>query len=170
MNTKKSKMKAERFIENALPRKRKVLHLEKRFNFPPDKVFFQFCPSRELDWIKGWECDLVFTATGYAEPDCIFTTPETSLLGPGLWIFTRYEPSQRLELVRLIDDAVVIHFRIHLEDHNDGTCTGTWHLTFTGLNKEGDAMVEALPDEIPELKQAVNGLEYFLKTGEMMVI
>lgn len=170
MNTQHSKHKSEQFLEKGRPHKRKTLSLEKRFSFPPDKVFFQFCPSRELDWIEGWECDLVFTTTGYAEPDCIFTTPETSLLGPGVWIFTRYEPNQRLELVRLINDAVVIHFRIHLQDHNDGTCTGTWHLTFTGLNQEGDTMVEALPDEMPELKQAVESLEYYLKTGEMMTV
>lgn len=168
MNTERSKNKAAEFLKRGKNLKRKTLNLEKTFSFPPEEVFPQFCPSRELDWIDGWDCNLVYTSTGYAEEDCIFFTPETNLLGPGLWIFTRYEPNQRLELVRTIGESVVIHFRINLIDHNDGTSTGVWNLTFTALNESGNAVVESIPDNSPELKRAIDGLEYFLKTGEMM--
>jgi hypothetical protein len=142
---------------------------EKTFSFPPEKVFFQFCPTRELDWIEGWDCNLVYTSTGYVEEDCIFTTPETNLLGPGLWILTRYEPNRKLELVRIIEESVVLHFRINLINNNDGTSTGVWNLTFTALNESGNTIVESIPDGNPELERAIDGLEYFLKAGEMIV-
>jgi hypothetical protein len=168
MNTERSKSKAMEFLKKGRNLKRKTQKYEKTFDFPPEKVFFQFCPSRELDWIEGWDCDLVFTTTGYVEDDCIFTTPETNSLGPGLWIFTRYEPSQKLEIVRIIQESVVIHFRINLIDNNNGTSTGVWNLTFTALNESGNAMVDSIPDKNPELERAIDGLEYFLESGEMM--
>ena len=168
MNTEKSKRKATEFLKSRKNLKRKTQEYEKTFSFPPEKVFFQFCPTRELDWIEGWDCDLVYTSTGYVEDDCIFTTSETNLLGPGLWIFTRYEPSRKLELVRIIEESVVIHFRIKLINNNDGTSTGIWNLTFTALNKSGNVIVESIPDNNPELERAIDGLEYFLEEGEMM--
>ncbi len=169
MNTERSKRKATEFLKSAKNLKRKTQEYEKTFSFPPEKVFFQFCPTRELDWIEGWDCDLVYTSSGYVEEDCIFTTPETNSLGPGLWIFTRYEPSRKLELVRIIEASVVIHFRINLIDNNDGTSTGLWKLTFTALNELGNGIVDSIPDNSPELQRAIDGLEFFLKQGEMMI-
>ena len=168
MNTERSESKSKKFQEKGRKLKRKTQKYEKTYNFPAEKVFYQFCPSRELDWIEGWDCDLVYTSTGYVEDDCIFTTPESNVLGPGLWIFTRYEPSQKLELVRIIGESLVIHFRINLVDNNDGTSKGVWNLTFTALNETGNAMVDSIPENNPELQRAIDGLEYFLETGEMM--
>lgn len=170
MNTDRSEKKATQFLESGNGMARKTQTLEKRFSHPPEKVFHQFCPSRELDWIDGWECDLVYTTTGYAEDDCIFTTPESNLLGPGLWIFTRYEPSSRFEAVRIIESSVVLHFRIALTDNGDGTCRGVWTLTFTALNQQGCKIVESLPERSPELERAVDSLEHYLTTGEMMAV
>jgi hypothetical protein len=167
LNTERSQRKAADFLKRGNLPKRKTQKYEKLFNYSPEKVFFQLCPSRELDWIEGWDCDLVYTSTGFVEEDCIFTTPDTNPLGPGLWIFTRYEPNRILELVRVIESALVIHLRIKLIDHGNGTCTGVWNLTFTALDESGDAMVEAIPDSSPEFERAIDGLDYFLKTGEL---
>lgn len=168
MNTERSKRKAMEFLKSGKNLKRKVQEYKKTFTFPSEKVFPQFCPSRELDWIEGWDCDLVYTSTGYVEDDCIFTTPGTNSLGPGLWILTRYEPNQKLELVRILEESVVIHFRINMIDNNDGTATGLWKLTFTAMNESGNVIVDSIPDKSPELERAIDGLEYFLKEGEMM--
>ena len=168
MNIERSKKKATEFLKKGNNLKRKTQKYERIFTSPPEKVFPQFCPSRELDWIEGWDCDLVYTTTGYVEDDCIFTTPETNALGPGLWIFTRYEPNRKLELVRIIGESVVIHFRINLINNNDGTSTGVWNLTFTALNESGNAIVESIPDNSSDLERAIDGLEYFLESGEMM--
>lgn len=168
MNTTRSKQKVTAFLTQEQKMKRTTQRVEKTLPFSPDEIFFQFCPSRELDWIEGWACDLVYTSTGYVEKDCIFTTSATNILGSGLWIVTRYELNQKLELVRVIEEAVVIHFRINLIDNNDGTSTGVWHLTFTALNESGNAIIESIPETSPDLVRAIDGLEYYLQTGEMM--
>jgi len=168
MNTERSERKVKEFLTKGKNLKRKKQTYEKTFAFPPEKVFFQFCPSRELDWIEGWDSDLLYTSTGYIEEDSIFSTPATNVLGPGLWIITRLEPNRKLELVRIVGDMLVIHFRIEMINNNDGTSTGIWNLTFTALNESGNETVESIPDHSPELERAIDSLEYFLETGEMM--
>lgn len=168
MNTKRSEKKVKAFLKKGNLRERKVQKYEKKFNFSPEKVFFQLCPTRELDWIKGWDCDLVYTTTGYVEKDCIFTTPATNELGSGLWIFSEYEPNEKLGIVRIIENMIVIHLRIRLEDNHDGSCTGKWDLIFTALNEKGDEILKTIPEQNPEYSKAIDGLEYFLETGELM--
>ena len=170
MNTIKSERMAKEFLAKGQPFKRTVRVTEQVFDAPPADVFRQFCPAREKDWIDGWDADLVYTDTGYVEPDCIFTTPPANIIGPGLWIFTRLEPNELLELVRIIDNNVVVHFRIDLKANGNGTCTGTWTLKFTALNEQGNEMVEAMPDDDPLFRKIVYGLQHYLKTGELMRI
>jgi hypothetical protein len=167
MNTQRSQKKAGEFLKSGLGLKRKTQVVSRKFSHPPAKVFNQFCPSRELDWIPGWQCDLLYTTTGYAEKDCIFTTPESNVFGPGLWIFTNFEMDRELGAV-VVNQSMVEHLRISLEDHGDGTCTGTWNLSFTALDEEGNTFLDSLPERNPELEQVVEGLEYFLNHGEMM--
>jgi hypothetical protein len=168
MDTSRSEKKAMEFLNRDVKLKKKTQHTQRTFRASPSEVFHQFCPSRELDWIDGWECDLVHTSTGYIEQDCIFTTPETNLLGPGLWIVTRYEPNRELRIVRTLGDMAVLNFRIDLVDNRDGTCTGRWTLTFTAIREEGNAFIDALPDRNAELERAIDGLEHFLRTGTLL--
>lgn len=41
-------------------------------NHPASEIFPLLCPTREYDWIEGWECDLLYSESGIAEQDCIF--------------------------------------------------------------------------------------------------
>ena len=102
MDTSRSDKRVKEFLAKNTPFKRKTQIYEQVFNASPQAVFEQFCPSREADWIEGWTADLIWTTTGYVESDCIFTTPETNTVGPGLWIFNRLEPNEMLDAVRII--------------------------------------------------------------------
>ena len=168
MNTSRSESMAKEFLAKKRPFKRKVQVTEQVFQASPEEVFRQFCPTREKDWIEGWQADLVYTDTGYVEPDCIFTTTPSNIIGPGLWILTRLEPNELLELVRIIDDNLVVHFRIDLKDNGNGTCTGIWTLKFTALSEQGNGIVESIPDDDPLFQKVVYGLQHYLKTGELM--
>lgn len=169
MNTERSERKASEFLKKGKKLERASLRHEKTFAVAPEKIFPRLCPSGELDWIEGWDCDLIYTSTGYMEKDCIFTTPETNVFGPGLWINTRYEPNEKLELVRIVQGLVVEHMRIILIDNNDGTCTGIWNITHTAISDAGNAIVKSLPDHSLQLERLAEGLEYFLNTGELLI-
>ncbi len=167
MNIERSTQKAETFLTNSKTMARKEHTAQRRFSFPPAEVFLQLCPTRERDWIDGWQCELVYTSTGYMEADCVRTTPASNIFGPGLWIVTRYEPNHTLEFV-VIGESVVEHARIHLIDNTDGTATGIWKLTFTALDEAGNGIVGSIPDDNVALGYALDGLEHFLKTGRLL--
>ena len=46
-----------------------------RLTAAPARVFPLLCPVREADWIEGWDPISVWSESGVAEPDCVFTTP-----------------------------------------------------------------------------------------------
>ncbi|MFG0252512.1 MAG: hypothetical protein ACF8NJ_06525, partial [Phycisphaerales bacterium JB038] len=153
---------AAAFLAKGQPFKRKILRAEQTFHAAPEVVFRQFCPTREVDWIDGWQADLLHTESGYMEPECIFRTPASNILGPGLWVVARLEPNELLDIVRLIDENVVEHFRIDLEDHGDGTCTGRWTLNFAAISERGNAMIDDLTTDDPLFARIIAGLEHFV--------
>ncbi len=160
---------AQEFLAKGQPFKRKVQTYKRQYSVSPETVFPQLCPTRESDWIDGWIANLIYTDTGYAEPDCILTTPDNNVLGSGLWIITRREPNKIHEFVLIREDGVVGHFTIELVDDGDGTCEGIWTLIFTAINEKGNAVIEAMPDQDPNFNVIVlDGLEHFLKTGKRM--
>jgi hypothetical protein len=162
---------AQEFLAQGQPFKRKVQTYRKQFSARPEAVFPQLCPTREVDWIDGWIANLIYSDTGYAEPDCILTTPDSNVLGAGLWIITRREPNKIHEFVVIREDGVVGHFTIELVDKGDGTCESIWTLIFTAVSEKGNAVIEAMPDKDPGFNVVVlDGLEHFLKTGERMEI
>lgn len=167
MNTERSRKIAQDFLSKNQTLKRKVQIYQQVFHAQAADVFNQFCPTREADWIDGWTSDLVYTSTGYMEPECIFTTPETNVIGPGLWIVTRLEPYSLLDAV-VVNNDVVEHFTINLADNKDGTCTGTWTLRFTALNQEGNQILDAMPENDPMFYKILEGLDHFMQTGELM--
>jgi hypothetical protein len=167
MDTERSDRKAASFLRGGKVRESKTQTYERRFSFPPEIVFPQLCPSRELDWIPGWDCDLVHTSTGYAEDGCVFSTPATNALGDGIWVFTHYQPDQLVEVVR-VGGSTVTHLRITLVDHHDGACTGIWNLRITALNGDGNEVVASRPDHEPGFEKMLDGLEHFLRTGRML--
>ena len=162
---------AKDFLAKGQPFKRKIQTYTVQLSATSEAVFEQLCPTREIDWLNGWTADIVYTDSGYAESDCILTTPESCVLGAGLWIITRREDNRLHEFVVIREDGVVGHFTIELVDNGDGTCESDWTLVFTAINEEGNAMIEAMPDKNPDFEALVlGGLEYFLKNGKRMEI
>lgn len=153
------------FLDKNIPYRRKVLVFTGEYSASPEVVFSQFCPSREADWINGWTAELIYTESGYAEPLCVFRTPETNLLGAGLWMLTRVEPNSLLEATMLHDGGDVLeHMRLDVADLENGRCRVTWTITITALTETGNSIIAKIPDETPRF---VTDLEYFLTNGAL---
>jgi len=134
----------------------------------PEKVFPLLCPTREYDWIETWECELLFSKSGFAELDCIFATHF-----PGderdIWVVDRFEPNELIQFVR-VSESRAIRYRITLTDNGNGTTTALWEQTVTALAEAGNRYVESLSN--PEFSKKIKGLEsllnHYLETGKMM--
>lgn len=149
---------------------RKVLSYTMHLESEPETIFPLLCPTREYDWIESWKCDMVFSNSGYAEPDAIFRTFDP---GSGLedtWVISRHERPHLVEFVRW-NSVRVIHYSISLKAEGPGKTESEWKQVITGLKEEGDLDVRNLDGSGFEAmcKMEEKMLNHFLKTGQKWV-
>jgi len=111
----------------------------------PDKVFPLLCPVREAEWISGWDPALVVTSSGYAEPDCVFTTTEDST--EAVWYITRHEPEDGfVEMIKVTPGLTACRLTIRVR----GTAVGSdADVTYshTSLGPRGDAFIASFTED-----------------------
>ena len=139
----------------------------------PDMIFPLLCPVREYEWIDGWDCQLIYSESGFVEEGCIFTTcfPDD---GPTLWVTTLHDPAtRRVEFVRLSPGIKVLKMQLQVKEAARGTSNLTIKYTLTALGEEGNRLVEQLgtsgnayyEKHIQRLGMLLN---HFLTRGEML--
>jgi hypothetical protein len=138
-------------------------------NAPPRTVFPLLCPTREYEWIENWDCGLIYSDSGVAEENCIFTTRFAGQGGDEVWVVSHYEKDREIQFVR-VNPLRVIRFSITLTASGDGATTAVWTHVATGLNEQGNEWVRQYTDEA--FQQAVKSreemLNHYLATGEML--
>lgn len=156
-------MKNDNFKSN-----RNYIFCEQLLKSTPDKIFTLLCPKREYEWIETWNCNIMFSESGFAEPDCIFTTEF-----PGdekeTWYVDKYEKDKIIQFIRFAESRI-IKYRITLTDNQNGTTTAKWEQLITSLNEKGNLYIENFNDT--DFRKKIKGLEkmlnHYLKTGEML--
>jgi hypothetical protein len=112
-------------------------------NAPPEEVFPLLCPVREAEWIEGWSAKVIFSDSGLAEDNCIFTT---NLAGRGetTYVVTRYDKEQfAIEFVVFNPGMLVGKLDITVTKSAAGKSELCWTRTYTGLSPEGNSWAEA---------------------------
>ncbi|MGE4554029.1 MAG: SRPBCC domain-containing protein [Desulfovibrionaceae bacterium] len=130
----------------------------------PEAVFPLLCPVREYDWIPSWACGLVHSASGLAEPDCVFVT-EFPDRGREVWTCSRFDPPARIEYVRM-GPGRVTRLEIRLAPEGPGTRI-RWRQVITALDAaEAEAVEEYGRTRYPEdIRALVRMLAHHLATG-----
>lgn len=83
---------------------------------PADRLFPLLCPVREYEWIEGWSCRLVHTASGLVEPGCVFITDRPEPEGTTTWVTTVHDPvARRVAFVRVTPERRVVQMALHVE-------------------------------------------------------
>lgn len=138
---------------------------------PPEDIFPLLCPVREYDWIKSWQCELVYTESGLAEDGGIFQTSRGDDGGIDTWVISRYEPSQRISFVR-VNSLRAMQYDIRLASDPDGSTRLTWEQTITALNDDGDDHVSNLREEdfVALIETIERLLEHYLATGQALAV
>ena len=131
----------------------------------PEKVFPLFCPVRETEWADGWSPDLVISACGVAERDCVFITSDKR--GTAFWYVTRHEPEQFfVEMLKITPGVTACRLNIQLGKEDTG-CTADVTYTHTSLGPAGDELVAAFTAEHYQkfMQGWEEALNHFLTTG-----
>lgn len=148
---------------------RKVLSYTMQLESEPEIIFPLLCPTREYEWIESWECDMVFSESGFAELDGIFRTVSDESGLEDTWVISRYECPCLIEFVRW--NAIrVVHYSISLKAAGPGRAESEWKQVITALGEEGNRYVANLDgnsfEEMCRMEEKM--LNHFLRTGEKL--
>ena len=157
--------------------KRVCVTHEERIKATPDECFSLACPVEELKWIDNWRFDMIYSDSGRNEDNCIFREDMsgTAVLNlPGLstyWYTTLYDTADhRFHSLLMYGDKAVSRFEFEAGDDGDGYSIGSWRLTYTALNEEGnDIADESLKDRMLFMLTFLGrSAKHYLETGEML--
>jgi hypothetical protein len=111
------------------------------------EVFPLLCPKKEEDWIPGWECETIWSHSGYNEPGAIFRT--TKPYGTELyWTTLQYDINHKLvEFLIIAPHLYMFRFKIELDVNQDGVITITFTQTFTSVSEEGNTYLQRYEHE-----------------------
>lgn len=149
-------------------RKAKRVHTYK-CSAGPEKVFPLLCPVREFDWIPGWECDVIYSESGFNEQGCIFKT-QKPYNTETTWVTVTWDVENYIvEFVEFAKDSLIVNLRVSLKPDTDNKAIATWEFTFTAVSETGNAFIEGYTED--KFKLVAGGLEktmnYYLETGKL---
>jgi len=133
-----------------------------------EEIFPLLCPKREEEWIPGWECETVWSKSGFNEEGAIFRTVKP--YGTELyWTTLKYDISNRI--VDFLVTAPRLHmfrFTIELDEGGDGVVTLVFKQVFTAISEEGNALLESYKEEDFQgrLKKLEEFMNYHLKKAK----
>ncbi len=137
---------------------------------PPNVIFPLLCPVREAEWLDGWDYELIYSASGFAEEGCVFKSKQ-----PGepdtIWLITEHDKEKyRVEFARVTPDSRVAKVNINLSDNQDGTTSAAITYVVTALNDAGNEFVDSYTEE--SFRQAMvwweKSINHFLQSGEKL--
>lgn len=137
---------------------------------PVDQVFPLLCPVRELEWVDGWTCDMIYSESGFAEKGCTWKNCSMKEDKESLWVITGYEKNKFLEFHVIVPDEFVFVLSMTLSKNDPETTIIEVGHTVTSINEEGVRFAEdwittnaSIITQFTELS-----LNHFLKTGQKL--
>lgn len=136
------------------------------YNAPPERVFPLLCPVREVDWVDGWLPEVVYTASGVAEPHCTWTMPDGAI-----WTVLEHDPQAgRVAFLKTTPGLTVA--RIEIQVRPDGENASTADVTYqhTALTRAGADFVETFTEDHYRgfMQGWERALNHYLETGEKL--
>jgi hypothetical protein len=125
-----------------------------------EEVFPLLCPKREEEWIRGWECETVWSNSGYNEEGAIFRTMKP--YGTELyWITLQYDINSKIvDFLIMAPRLYIFRFKIELYVSSDGLITITFTQVFTSISEEGGLFLKRYESE--DYKGRLKSLEEFM--------
>jgi len=128
---------------------------------PPERVFPLLCPTREYEWLPGWQCDLLRSTGGFAEQDCVFRTVRADS-GTMTWVVDRYEPPRLIQFTCFNTTTEhVMRMSIALEPTPAGGTRLRWRRHWIATGPAGDQVVDRFDDAAH--RKLMDGVEHLMK-------
>lgn len=148
--------------------KRVVMQHTINISANPSFVFPLLCPEKEKEWIDGWEYEMIYSQSGFAETGCTFKT-ELLPEGTAYWIMTRCVPPYEGEYVRFVLGKMFVTVSFHLSEYDSGTAMDVKY-SYTGVSESGNEFVSEQAATVFALimKRMEAALNYFAEHRRML--
>jgi hypothetical protein len=136
---------------------------------PAHAVFPLLCPVREADWIEGWDPDVVYTASGVAENDCVFITGSGA--ERAIWTVTQYAPAAGvIEFIKTAPELTVARIHIRVTPHDAQSCSAEITYQHTALSAAGATFIaDFSAEKYVEFMRAWEArVNHYLSSGTML--
>lgn len=134
------------------------------------EIFQLLCPVREKEWLKGWDYNMIYSESGFAEKGCVFETDND--FGSYQWVMTKYDNRDfNVQFVKFIQNRMIVIIDIQLIDSEGDIVYCEIDYTFTAID---DDVIKQMHEENTQeifnshMKLWEDSMNYFLKTGLML--
>jgi hypothetical protein len=124
------------------------------------EVFPLLCPKREEEWIPGWECETIWSRSGYNEEGAVFRT--TKAYGTELyWTTLEYDITNGVvDFLITAPRLYMFRFKIEVSAGDDDLLTIVFSQTFTSVSEEGNSLLNRYKSE--DFDGRLRNLEEFM--------
>jgi hypothetical protein len=141
-------------------------------NAEPARVHSLICPVKEAEWLDGWDYDLIFSHSGFAEKGCVFISRSPDEKDT-IWLITKRDDAAcETVFARITPDSRVAEVTVRVKD--GGKHTSRVHITYaiTALTEEGNRFIENFTEENFEkdMKFWEATMNHYLDTGNALPI
>lgn len=133
-----------------MPGKRIVRIFETQLSALPEKVFPLLCPVKEYDWIPTWQCNLIYSKSGYAELGCVFSTDFGDTSGLEIWVVSAYEKNRLIGFVKT-GAHISTRYTVSLS-RRKSVSTICWEQELTSIDSQGDLMLHSMTQTVYDKK------------------
>ena len=137
----------------------------------PERVFQLLCPVREKDWIDGWEFEIIYSQSGFAEQGCVFSTPHHGS-SHTIWYITKHDAKKyEIEFVRVTPNEQVVKIFISLKSIAEDKTQALITYEYTGLNETQVAFIQngMEAEFIKSMTYWERAINHYLKTGKKLM-
>ncbi len=146
------KFQAKQFMRSG------VIHVRAKV----EEIFPLLCPKREEEWIPGWECETIWSKSGYNEEGAVFRT--TKPYGTELyWMTLQYDiAGKTVDFLITAPRLYMFRFTIRLHEDRSGLLNISFTQVFTSNSEEGNVLLNRYQGE--DYDARLKSLEGFMNS------
>jgi hypothetical protein len=136
----------------------------------PVKVFPLLCPVREADWLDGWQYDMIYSNSGFAEIGAVFSTPHHGI-NETIWLITNYDKVNfQVDFARFTPDSHTCFLQISVSANGHDKSFVDISYTYTAISEQGNIFIDSFTEEsfLNSVQFWEEAMNYYIKTGKKL--
>ncbi len=139
-------------------------------NSSPEIIFPLICPVKEAEWADGWDYEMLYSKSSYAEEGAVFITPWEGEENT-IWVITVHDSiNYKVEFVRVTPNSRASILKVHIREKDKKSSFVDITYIYTSITNEGNNFIDEYTEDVflEMVKHWENSVNYFLETGKKL--